>query len=916
MKAFIKLIPVAAAALALVSCNNEDFFGDASQNAKRTMEVTVEAGSTTRANYYYDGEADRVFFTVGDKLRAYDAAIQKYDEFELKEGQEFFTTETEYVATHAKAIYPAENVSYGGWIPGEDGGTLTALVHMPAAMAYSKASQSTVNGYPAFTSTLPMWGDVDESAGHLTANLRFLTSYIVLTVNNGAGKFDKIIVESQKANGDPNDAMPLTGYFDAELKTNGQLKKSTNPAITAGYNAAAATLTINVESSNLAYNSDLYIPIIPGTYPKLKVSYKKGEDAAVEVKTWENKEFKRGSGKTAKYTFAAEAKFSGEILPYDITEVLNQYKDAGSDVTVDIMMNKGTATPASPVNTALVTEDKSSSVYHTITIPSDMKSNLTVNFVSYGDGTGTAVITPAAAKALRIVGGNPAKKVTFNFGTIEISTGDLEIETDCPFELQGTTTTNVTVKKTAGLTLSDFTANTAGKTVTVESGEVTVGKNEHPATVKSLVTFANTTIDNPATTISTLTLSKGCTEVNLNNGVIETLDYNGTAEKKIAANVTVTSKGISAIGTHTTTNINSKTTTFKSSLTATPADIKTAFATEAAAKINATTGNIFTAAQLAVVDGTAAKYILEANITGFEKPWVPVALSKAFDGNGKTITGLNNSLFGAISAAVTVEKLTLANPTVAVANSEEAGLGALAQKVTAGATLSKIGVTGATLGVDAGVATESSNNIGGLVGFFKPAAAAELTINDCYVTGTIKGYHNMGGFIGLVKGDAGKAPTVTINNTAALATKSAVSFVKTLEINTARNNKYGRVGTFIGSLDGTNVAPVVTIGGNAAYNNAYAQFATSTIDASSLKFDRNNWDANVGGKDGVCTYKGMSFKNYEIGYSIVTNMGDITLYNVDNVGSSDITNAGGVKIVKNTKFKALLQYASFAENAE
>lgn len=916
MKAFIKLIPVAAAALALVSCNNEDFFGDASQNAKRTMEVTVEAGSTTRANYYYDGSADRVFFTVGDKLRAYDAAIQKYDEFQLKEGQEFFTTETEYVATHAKAIYPAENVSYGGWTPGEDGGTLTALVHMPKDMEYSKASQSTVNGYPAFTSTLPMWGDVDESAGHLTANLRFLTSYIVLTVNNGAGKFDKIIVESQKANGDANPDMPLTGYFDAELKTNGQLKKSTNPAITAGYNEAATKLTINVESTNLAYNSDLYIPIIPGTYPKLKVSCSKGTDPAVEVKTWENKEFKRGSGKTAKYTFAAEAKFSGDILPYDITEVLNQYKDAGSDVTVDILMNKGTADPPSPVNTALVTENKSSSVYHTITIPSDMKSNLTVNFKSYGDGTGTAAIRPAAAKALRIVGGNPAKKVTFNFGAIEIGTGDLEIETDCPFELQGTTTTNVTVKKTAGLTLSDFVADTDEKTVTVESGEVTVGKNEHPATIKSLVTFANTTIDDKNTLIRTLTLSKGCTAVNLNNGIINTLAYNGTAEKKIADNVTVISKGISAIGTHDKTNINSKTTTFSSSFTETTTAILAKFVDEGAAKINSTHGNIFTAAQLAAVGGTADEYTLEANITAFQKPWASIALSKDFHGNNKTITGLNNSLFSAISAAVTVENLKLANPTVAVANSEEAGLGALAQKVTAGATLSKIGVTGATLGVDAGVATESSNNIGGLVGFFTPTAEATLTINDCYVTGTIKGYHNMGGFIGLVKGDAGKAPTVVINNTAALTTKSAVSFVKTLEINTARNNKYGRVGTFIGSLDGTAVAPVVTIGGNAPHNNAYAQFATSTVDAAALKFDRNNWDATVGGKDGVCTYKGMSFKNYEIGYSIVNHMGNITLYNVDNVGSSDITNAGGVKIVKNTKFKDLLQYASFAENAE
>lgn len=903
MKAFIKLIPVAAAALALVSCNNEDFFGDASQNAKRTMEVTVEAGSTTRANYYYDGSADRVFFTVGDKLRAYDAAIQKYDEFELKEGEEFFTTETEYVATHAKAIYPAENVSYGGWVPGEDGGTLTALVHMPATMAYSKASQSTVNGYPAFTSTLPMWGDVDESAGHLTANLRFLTSYIVLTVNNGAGKFDKILVESLDGDGNPNLAMPLTGYFDAELKTNGQLKKSTNPAITAGYTVGATKLTIDVNSANLAYNSDLYIPIIPGTYPKLRVSYKKEDAPAVEIKTWTGKEFKRGSGKTATQTFAAEAKFTGDILPYDVTEVLNQYKDAGSDVTVDIVFNAN--------NTQLITEDKTSSVYHTITIPSDMKSNLTVNFTNGAAYTGLAV-APNAAKPLRIVGGNPAKKVTFNFGAIEIGTGDLEIETDCPFELQGTTTTNVTVKKTAGLTLSDFTANTVDKTVTVESGEVTVGKNEHPATVKSLVTFANTTIDNSQTTITTLTLSKGCTEVNLNNGVIETLDYNGTAEKKIAANVTVTSKGISAIGTHTTTNINGKTTTFNSSLTATPADILAAFNTEAKAKINDATGNIFTAAQLAAVKGTAAAYKLEANITGFEKPWVPVALSKAFDGNNKTITGLNNSLFGAISAAVTVEKLTLANPTVAVANSEEAGLGALAQKVTAAATLSKIGVTGATLGVDAGVATESSNNIGGLVGFFKPAAAATLTINDCYVTGTIKGYHNMGGFIGLVDGTTA-APSVTINNTAALATKSAVSFVKTLEINTARNNKYGRVGTFIGSLAGTNAAAAVTIGGNAAYNNAYAQFATSTVDATALKFERNNWDEVIETKNGVSTYKGMIWSANEIGYS-TTAPTTLSLYNK----TAFAAKYTGVtpNIAKDATYASSINARNWVENAE
>ena len=121
MKGIIKLFPAALAVFALASCSNEDFFGsDVKQTQKlvTTFEDT-NSGDVTRAAWVNNGgKTIDGIWQEGDLFRVYDAALQKYDEYECN-GTDIALKGTA-ATTHAKAIFPGDFVYYAGYDKAND----------------------------------------------------------------------------------------------------------------------------------------------------------------------------------------------------------------------------------------------------------------------------------------------------------------------------------------------------------------------------------------------------------------------------------------------------------------------------------------------------------------------------------------------------------------------------------------------------------------------------------------------------------------------------------------------------------------------------------------------------------------------------------------------------------------------------
>ena len=122
-----------------------------------------------------------------------------------------------------------------------------------------------------------------------------------------------------------------------------------------------------------------------------------------------------------------------------------------------------------------------------------------------------------------------------------------------------------------------------------------------------------------------------------------------------------------------------------------------------------------------------------------------------FDGNGKTINGLNNTLFTKLTNAE-VTNLKLNNSTV---NSSSVYTGTLADSAT-GSSISNISVTSSNI-------TSSASTTGGLIGI-----ASDSSISRCSFSGTIAGSEIVGGLVGSTSG------TTTIDNCSTNATISGL----------------------------------------------------------------------------------------------------------------------------------------------
>lgn len=337
-----------------------------------------------------------------------------------------------------------------------------------------------------------------------------------------------------------------------------------------------------------------------------------------------------------------------------------------------------------------------------------------------------------------------------------------------------------------GKTIATLNFTGASKTVNIKKGTVT-----------NLV-IGTPAIADPATDPAGITAS-----VTMTDGTITNLKGTGTggdAGKFLdGTHITVTTSGAAAINAVSALKTTNDATKASISFTSTYSAVD---ATAAAAVDGVIP--IYTAGQLkAVVADKAYKLMTDVTIPA-DKAWESVPLTKSFDGNNKTITGLKAPLFGDLTtggADITVKNLTLAS--VDITGKNIANKGALAQSITGTWIIEGVKAAG-TVGSAAGDGNLTAKTVGGLVGTVGNGAdATNVTIKKSSFAGTVQGYCELGGFIGKVN----KA-TVAISEKPAATV--ALTLTESVNINATEVPDYGKAGAFIGTIAGTDNA--ITIG--------------------------------------------------------------------------------------------------------
>lgn len=256
-------------------------------------------------------------------------------------------------------------------------------------------------------------------------------------------------------------------------------------------------------------------------------------------------------------------------------------------------------------------------------------------------------------------------------------------------------------------------------------------------------------------------------------------------------------------------------------------------------------------------------------------------LAKIIADNAADYTVAATSGIGFVKAAttVTVTNLTITNASCALGKYNEtsttsnkkfqaSNIGALAGYAT-GAIITGLTVTLA--GDNFGYTVDNkATNIGGVIGNLAQAATATtITKASVTATGKIRGYYNLGGFIG---GVTATAANVTINGTGDNACSATLGGF-TVDYNNGKtiDKNIGRVGGFIGSA-GTLAANGVYYDGT--LNNAITLVGTATV-TSWPDLTRNKIIQGTAPDFDYLTYQK---KNDHIGYcGDVTTAGKITI---------------------------------------
>lgn len=462
--------------------------------------------------------------------------------------------------------------------------------------------------------------------------------------------------------------------------------------------------------------------------------------------------------------YTSESKFL--ILPELQNDVKITFRaEAATTFTTSSLVIKDKGTPSSAKNFEIELGDN-------VTMP------VGINYISKNNFKFASATANAAGVSTIETTGKVNLGVAFSGAVTIANAGELTISKDPTVALDVTTPT---------VTINDAITTS----VTTTGANVTVNA---PAKAIDALNVNGGTVTIADGTVATLTVDKDVTALTMTGGKITKLQGNA-ADDEFAngGNLAIETSGsasiievdaIAAAGAGKTAAV----LTFNSTYTGVAADPAAAVAGVVP---------IYTAGQLANI-AAATSYQLLTNVTiGTGKNWTSKSLSGAFDGTGKTITGLDAPLFANLTnggAKLEVKDLKLAAVAItSKANAKQAG--ALAKTITGTWKISEVDAAG-TIGTPVGVGTLQTVQLGGLVGIVGDGSTVtDVEIYNSHIDGTVQGFAKMGGLVG----DVNVAKILFSHNS---PNRSKLTVKRTVAINTDEVEEYGMAGTFIGTVTG------------------------------------------------------------------------------------------------------------------
>lgn len=939
-----KLFSIALAAAAFASCSSDDLTANGTaQTQLGENEVFAyiddpDASATTRAGwaiqYTETGTIkQQAMFQTGDVFKMYKSNTWKPQMLKFKnEGTvgtinggvfEWVDANSKYndgtdatdMTNREYAVFPANNSYADMSFVDENRSQLKFKLANVIDYGYFTGRTSTVkDGYTIFPSIFPLFGFADENDN---VKFNYMTTIIRVAVQGLAAGEHYLLLQStdRQVSGE---FLSKTDDFNAADYTSEDLPVFNTKAVATETATEKKSLkvTFNIPEASAGKDQCIFLPLPTGQYnlDNLKL-YLDGDAAANKLDM--TLTYKNSDGD---YIPATTAGVSAADVPAKVKE---NYTATGTlykfDRGIQLLATKAaavsyTVSELSEINEKLITlASFGRSVEATFTLSGnitvqpasasttdrtkyliipELKNNVTLKFEAASDVT----IGALPIKDNGTV--STAKKLTFELGDHVTMDGDITYNSKQNFVAKGATDAfdNLTIVSGAGKV--EIGTGFSNSTVTVpENGSLTVNTTNAADVVNAItLTKAATSVEIKKGTVMTLTLPDAAQTITMTGGKIATLAPAPTLTAARA--ITLNTSGAAEIGTITNATSDKK---YSYTFNATwNDDTETAGATAQQ--------NIYTAAQLKAANGTTPdNYVLYADVTisMTKKPFSGVtALTKALNGNGKSdlsadatgatahsIIGLPAPLFGTLSA--NVSNLNLKGVNIVGKNIKDAG--ALASKVNGTVALSNVnvlanGTTASVIGSAATYANTTAINVGGLVGVLDASsAAASLTISNCQVNATIRGYANLGGYVGKMVSGTG-ANTATINVNKKPTAPGTLTFAKTLTLDVLEDMTSGTIGAMIGTVEGN--GNDITIGNGTT--EAFANYFTTNIVPANFSFSQN---VNEDGK----SFVGMP--NHEIGFSTgEVADGKLKLYGVFKEGTPEknftIKTATDGKVVK------------------
>lgn len=152
---------------------------------------------------------------------------------------------------------------------------------------------------------------------------------------------------------------------------------------------------------------------------------------------------------------------------------------------------------------------------------------------------------------------------------------------------------------------------------------------------------------------------------------------------------------------------------------------------------------VYTADQLLNMS-SGKNYRLMSNIDLTGKNWTSKTLNsgKTFDGNGYTITGLNNTMFSSVAGG-TIKNLILDNVSI---SSSASNVGALVASTSGTSTIENVSLSGSLVST-----SNSKVNVGSLVGYNTGTLSINGISSSVNISKTGTGEGKVGGIVGMLK---------------------------------------------------------------------------------------------------------------------------------------------------------------------